>query len=530
MVPRISKFERRILLAILVCALTPFLISLIFIPQIIASRFALSMHPRVEEQLESSAAFFKEFFDAKKHEFAARAETMSRDPVLVRAAKMRSVDDTKSRLEQMVADDQDIRTVRVYLPEGDLLAEMDGPPERQTDDYAPKTIAFPLGVGESPRLEVVFILPNHYLRDRQHAEDIAELYDTSLKTEAERQDSYFFGYVSITTVVVLLALGMGYYLARRVTKRIARLATATERVAKGESGFAIPLRGNDEITELSASFNRMIEDIAEARDRIVYLEKVSGWQDFARRLAHEIKNPLTPIRLAIQELRRRAPDGDPSFKHLVEDASDVVEEEIGALTRLVDEFSQFARLPEVIPTHVELRAFIEEFLAAYNRFEPDAHVSLSMPDRPVQAAIDRVLMRRVLSNLAMNAIQAAGKGKAKLWISCAVIPPSESVEIRIEDNGPGIPPANAEKIFEPYFTTKPEGTGLGLAIVKKIVLQHGGTITLKRSHAGGAAFVILLPPPQRVPNVVTEPQRTESPSSDLPAAETPASEDLPQSS
>src|SRR6185503_2157768 len=113
------------------------------------------------------------------------------------------------------------------------------------------------------------------------------------------------------TVVVVLALGIGYWLARRVTKRIARLASATERVAKGESGFAIPLHGRDEITELSASFNRMIEEVADARDRIVYLEKVSGWQEFARRLAHEIKNPLTPIRLAIQELRSRAPENDP---------------------------------------------------------------------------------------------------------------------------------------------------------------------------------------------------------------------------
>src|SRR6185503_17672148 len=162
------------------------------------------------------------------------------------------------------------------------------------------------------------------------------------------------------TVVVVLALGIGYFLARRVTKRIARLASATERVAKGESGFTIPLRGNDEITELSARFNRMIEEVADARDRIVYLEKVSGWQEFARRLAHEIKNPLTPIRLSIQELRRRAPETDPRFKKLVEDATDVVEEEIGALTRLVDEFSHFARLPEVLPETVEMHAFLKE--------------------------------------------------------------------------------------------------------------------------------------------------------------------------
>lgn len=504
MLPRISRFERRILLAILLCAVTPFVISVVFLPLIVESRLALSLHPKVREQLEASAAFFKEFFDAKKREFAARAETISKDPILIRAAASRSEEDVRARLEQVLSDNVEIRVARVFTPEGDLLVEIEGPAERHGDAFVPKTITLPLGIGDSPRLEAVFLLPRHYLEDRAHAEEIAIMYDTSLQHEAARQDEYFRTYILITTVVVALALGIGYYLARRVTKRIARLATATERVAKGESGFKIPLRGNDEITELSASFNRMIEEVADARDRIVYLEKVSGWQEFARRLAHEIKNPLTPIRLAIQELRRRAPEGDPAFKKLVEDAADVVEEEIGALTRLVDEFSQFARLPEVIPTHVELRSFLDEFLSAYNRFEPDAEVILTMPDRPVAAAIDRVLMRRVLSNLAMNGIQAAGKGRAKLWLSCALLEPGEAVQITLEDNGPGIPPAEAEKIFEPYYTTKSEGTGLGLAIVKKIVLQHGGTITLKRSAAGGAAFVIQLPPPQRMRNIADD--------------------------
>lgn len=256
----------------------------------------------------------------------------------------------------------------------------------------------------------------------------------------------------------------------------------------------------------------MIEEVADARDRIVYLEKVSGWQDFARRLAHEIKNPLTPIRLAIQELRRRAPEENPAFKRLVEESADVVEEEIGALTRLVDEFSQFARLPEVIPTHVELRSYLEEFLSAYNRFEPDASVEVSVPKEPVPVAIDRVLMRRVLSNLATNAIQAAGKGKAKLRFAVEVLASDGSIELSLDDNGPGIPNNQAEKIFEPYYTTKAEGTGLGLAIVKKIVLQHGGTITMKRSAVlGGACFVIELPPARNVHVAVLDPPKSEPP-------------------
>lgn len=492
--PRISRFERRIIAAIFLSALVPFLISLVFIPQIIETRLALSMHSDVKAQLEASAVFFKEFFDAKKREYSARAETISRDPVLIRAAQESRPDDVQARLQQVLDDNPEIRSLAVISPAGVEMVRLEGPPERLGPDFVPKTIALPLGVGDAPRLEAEFILPKRYLVDRAHAEEIATLYDASLRTEDQRSRTLYWTYFSIAFAVMVMALGVGFVMARSVTRRIAHLAAATERVARGESGFTVPVGGDDEITELTDGFNKMIEEVAEARDRIVYLEKVSGWQEFARRLAHEIKNPLTPIRLAIQELRRRAPEEDPAFRRLVDDASDVVEEEIGSLTRLVDEFSQFARLPEVHPVPLEVNTFVEEFLTAYNRFEPDAEVQVDLPAKTPVAPIDRVMLKRVFFNLVTNAIQATGKGKTRLIIRATTIPATQMVELRVEDNGPGVPLDQAEKIFEPYFTTKAEGTGLGLAIVKKIVLQHRGSVSLRRAPGGGAAFVILLPP------------------------------------
>ncbi len=188
------------------------------------------------------------------------------------------------------------------------------------------------------------------------------------------------------------------------------------------------------------------------------------------------------------------PEQDQRFKKLVTESADVVEEEISALTRLVDEFSNFARLPEVHPVPLEVNSFIEEFLAAYNHFAPEAQVEVELPKQTPVAPIDRVMLKRVLANLVLNAIQASGQQTAKLWIRACTIPATQMVEIRVEDNGPGVPLDHAAKIFEPYYTTKAEGTGLGLAIVKKIVLQHHGSIALRRAPGGGAAFVILLPP------------------------------------
>ena len=136
--------------------------------------------------------------------------------------------------------------------------------------------------------------------------------------------------------------------------------------------------------------------------------------------------------------------------------------------------------------------FLRDFLAAYNHFKPEAQITLDMPEDPIVAGIDRVLMRRVLHNLVTNAIQAAGPGQAELRISCFVSP-NDRIHLRVEDNGPGVPDHDADKVFEPYFTTKNTGTGLGLAIVKKIVLQHQGSIVLARAPDGGASFLITLP-------------------------------------
>ncbi len=489
---KISRFERRIIVAILFCALTPFLISSFLVPLIIESRLTLAMHSKVLEQLEASAVFYKEFFGAKKGEYSARAEAIARDPVLIRAARDESKVDVEDRLRQILADTPEIRSLRVYAANKMPLTIADGDPSRQGPDFAPKTVVLPLGLGDAPHIEVDFILSKKYLDDRAHAEEIATLYEASLESAEQEAANKFLAYIMITAFVVIFASAIGYVVARRVTSRVARLAIATERVARGETGFQIPVRGNDEITELSDRFNRMIHEVADARDRIVYLEKVSGWQEFARRLAHEIKNPLTPIRLAIQELRKRAPQEDARFKRLVDDAADVVEEEIGALTRLVGEFSQFARLPEVIPSRVSVGVFLKEFLAAYNQFEPDAQVHLKTPTMPVFAMIDRVLMRRVLANLVENAIQASRETPAKIILSAAADPASHRIVINVKDNGPGIPSDQARKIFDPYFTTKNEGTGLGLAIVKKIVLQHQGTINVEPTDTG-ASFLIMLP-------------------------------------
>ncbi len=491
--PRISRFERRILVSLLLTGLVPFLVWLVLGLKLLLDA-PLELPREARERFGTALFFYKSFIDAKKSEFSARADSIAKDPILRDAVERGAIDDARIRLEGLVADYSSIRRIKLTSPEGEKLLEVAGPEERMTDEFRPRTWLVPLGLGFAPKLYIVFLEPSDWRKKRDELQTFQEKYEAAVIDGQQRLSSTLERFAFVTAIVLLIALVIGFTIARGVTKRINRMAAATEDVAQGRLEIEIPVDGNDEITELTVAFNKMVAEIDSARDRIVYLEKVSGWQDLARRLAHEIKNPLTPIQLAIQELHRRMPqDTRPEFRQLVEDSSEIVTDEIGALTRLVDEFSQFARLPEVAPESVDLAAFVEDFLSAYNRFEPDADVAVEMPDDAVTVTLDRILMRRVFANLAENAIEAAGKGKARLSIAATINPDRRGVELVFEDNGPGVSDDNAARIFEPYFTTKSDGTGLGLAIVKKIVLQHGGTIALNRGKAGGALFVIRLP-------------------------------------
>jgi nitrogen fixation/metabolism regulation signal transduction histidine kinase len=238
----------------------------------------------------------------------------------------------------------------------------------------------------------------------------------------------------------------------------------------------------------------MVEEVRQGRDRIIYLEKISGWQEVARRLAHEIKNPLTPIQLAFQQLEARwraTPGGDPQFARLLSEAGEIVRQEVATLQRLVEEFSAFARLPDVAPEPADLGQFVAEFVRTSPQLAERAEVQVTLAADRIPVALDSALMRRVLVNLTENAIQAAGPEKARLRLGVAR--GRDRAILTVADEGPGVDPAVRPRVFDPYFTTKGEGTGLGLAIVKKIVLQHGGEVELGENPGGGACFTIWLP-------------------------------------
>jgi nitrogen fixation/metabolism regulation signal transduction histidine kinase len=298
-------------------------------------------------------------------------------------------------------------------------------------------------------------------------------------------------YVVLVLMMLAAAPLVGWVFARQVTRRVMRLHEAARRVGTGDLSVRVAPQGKDELAELGRAFDGMVAELAQARSRLEYLQKVSAWQEVARRLAHEIKNPLTPIQLAVQELATKYAGGDASYQRLLDTAAEILREEIASLRRLVDDFSAFSKLPEVEPMAIDLNVLLAEIL----RLQPEwqGFVTVEPSTKPVPAMCDRTLFRRAIANLVENAIQAAqGTGRTP-EIHIRIEARGERAAVSVADNGSGVPEANRQHIFDPYVTHREGGTGLGLAIVRKIVIDHGGDVTVGASPAGGALFTIELP-------------------------------------
>jgi nitrogen fixation/metabolism regulation signal transduction histidine kinase len=305
-----------------------------------------------------------------------------------------------------------------------------------------------------------------------------------------------FRALGIALVIILaVATVLGLFVARRATGRVATLREAARRVGEGDLAVRVSPRGKDELDDLGRAFDRMVAELGETRSRLEYMQKVSAWQEVARRLAHEIKNPLTPIQLAVQELASKYRGGDETYQRLLGTAQEILKEEIGSIRRLVDDFSAFAKLPKVEPSPVDLAQLVEDFARAHAEWQAFLHVE--RPQAPVGALCDRMLIRRVLTNLVENAVQAAeGAGRTPaVRLSVAADGARGAATVLVDDNGPGIPPAERERVFDPYVTTKEHGTGLGLAIVRKILLDHGGDVEIDDAPPplGGARLRVTLP-------------------------------------
>jgi len=300
--------------------------------------------------------------------------------------------------------------------------------------------------------------------------------------------SFFYPFIIVYSVILLVALVLSLLMAEQMASPVRHLSEAAVTVAGGDWKVQLKRETGGEIGRLIDSFNLMVSRLDTQRRRLLDMEKVVGWREMARHLAHEIKNPLLPIRLAVQELRDQYRGEDGEYRDFLDESTRVVEDELGHLQRLVQEFSMFAKMPGLSPTKESLKRLVSDLVKLYPHVETRLVVN---PDLP-EFLFDSDQMRRVFVNLFDNSGSASPEGN-ETKITIEMKRSSDDAIIVFSDNGPGIPTENINRIFDPYFTTRRTGTGLGLALVKSIILMHRGTIDVENPVGGGAVFTMTLP-------------------------------------
>jgi nitrogen fixation/metabolism regulation signal transduction histidine kinase len=294
---------------------------------------------------------------------------------------------------------------------------------------------------------------------------------------------------------IVLAILLSSWASARVTRPIVELARAAQDVASGDWNRSVQVEGHDEVAQLADTFNRMTTELLAQREKLVQTERVAAWRELARRLAHELKNPLFPLQLTVENLVRARSQSPEMFEEIFRESSETLLAEISNLKAIIGRFSEFSKMPQPHLQRVHANEIVEAIARLFQaQFRAQGRQAidcqLNLDERLEPIAADPELMHRALSNLVLNAMDAMPSGgKLKLQTRRE----DGKVVIEVSDTGSGLTPEECQRIFTPYYTSKQHGTGLGLAIVQSVVSDHGGRITVHSEPGKGTSFVIELP-------------------------------------
>lgn len=295
-----------------------------------------------------------------------------------------------------------------------------------------------------------------------------------------------FAYIASAASFWLLALAALVYLAHRISRPIHQLTAGLQQLASGDLNARVKRENDDEIGRAIQAFNHMAGRLRESTERMVYLRQMASWQTLARKMAHEVKNSLTPIRLAVEEMQARSSPEDRAF---MSQATSIVVDEIETLERRIRAFSQFAAEPPVQAAPLDVNSLLQERISFLRSAHPEVAYETRLSDAlPVMADAD--LVKGILTNLLENAAEAAGHGGRILGVTAER---EGRVAIEVHDSGPGLSEQARASLFQPTISFKKRGMGLGLSIARKSALLSGGDIVLVKGELGGAGFRVLLP-------------------------------------
>ena len=291
-----------------------------------------------------------------------------------------------------------------------------------------------------------------------------------------------------------LAILISGWVSKRVTRPVEQLAATARQVAAGNWEAQAPVTSSDELGELAESFNYMTQELLQQKERLVQTERVAAWRELARRLAHELKNPLFPLQLTVENLLRARTQNPEQFEEVLQESSSTLLAEIANLKTIISRFSEFSKMPHPHFENVQVNDLVQNAVRLFQAQlqmpgNPEIACKLELSTLPPLPA-DPDVLHRALSNLILNAMDAMPEGGV---LGIRTRPANSGVSIEISDTGGGITPEECERLFTPYYTTKAHGTGLGLAVVQSIISDHGGRIYAHSQPGAGTTFTIELP-------------------------------------
>ncbi|MBW8359495.1 MAG: GHKL domain-containing protein [Weeksellaceae bacterium] len=293
----------------------------------------------------------------------------------------------------------------------------------------------------------------------------------------------------VNLMIIIFSIWLSWIISNNLTNAISKFSEMITRITLFEKEMQpIKYYQNDELGALVKAYNKMILQIQDHKDRLAFSEKEKAWREMAKQVAHEVKNPLTPMKLTIQNFMRKFDPSDPEVKEKLKKMGDSVIDQIDLVATVATAFSQFAQLPEKNNETFNLNQEVDSILRIFNNDRIFVHSN----KEDIMVNMDRIYLNRILTNLITNAKQAVEENSESI-INVDLEQINKRFVLSVEDNGVGIPESMHERIFEPSFTSKTSGMGLGLTMVRKMVEDYGGEISLKSEVGKGSKFIISLP-------------------------------------
>jgi len=295
--------------------------------------------------------------------------------------------------------------------------------------------------------------------------------------------------IAVASGGIFLGIALSWWATARITKPVRRLAESAGKVAAGDWGATVEVATADEIGQLARAFNRMTHELVEQRERLVQSERVAAWRELARRLAHELKNPLFPLQITVENMQRARDQYPEQFDEVFREGSATLLAELANLKQIISRFSDFAKMPAPEMQRLQLNGLASDTLKLFAPQLAQAHIAVRTELDPNLAVImgDREQLTRVLRNLTLNAIDAMPQGGT---LTIRTVAQETGVRLDVSDTGQGLTPEECARLFTPYYTTKTHGTGLGLAIVQSVISDHGGRISVESEPGKGSTFRI----------------------------------------